>query len=246
MTTLGEIFKIRIGIVLGASNLLTLKKKQALSSAYYPDYIYLVLTKGRQLSNVLVKPSQLQTIEDSPTYLINAIKLEKENPTLFSEFLKTIPPKTLLNQTFSKRQRLFEYDDYNHPDAFITYYSQGLPKVVVNESNNLNCTNSIHRLYLKDEYKNKAWIKELVAIQTFVDFLGDNTKKLARPYGNNIYKYEPSDIIKISIALPLRITQQFLEKLESTFVLMFEAIEVGEKDVAVALANNFLAIYFPS
>lgn len=245
MTTLGDIFKIRIGIVLGASSLLTLKKKQALVSPYYPNYTYLILTKGKQLSNVLVNSSLLQLVEDSPTYLIDAIRLEKENPALFSDFLKTIPPSTLLNQTFSKRHRLFEYDDFNHPDAFVTYYSQGLPKVIVNESANLNCTNSIHRLYLKDEYKSKAWIKELVAIQTFVDFMGDHTKKLARPYGNDIYKYEPSDIIKIPVVLPSKLTKHFLEKLNSTFVLISEAIQIGKKDVAVTLANSFLASYFP-
>lgn len=242
--SLGDIYTIRIGIVLGATKLLTFKKADAFKSDYYPNFLYPIITKGKQLNNLSISPEQLYNIVDSPIFLIDAIKLENENAELFMKFFCTIPETVLLNQTFSKRNGLFAYDDFNYPDAFITYYSQGLPKLILNIDRRLNCTNSIHRLYIKEKYRNVPGLQELISLQLYVDYFEKEIKDLARPYGNMISKFEPSDIAKLPVLLPERFSTKFARDVRVLFEEAVKLISNCEAHLAKQMIVDFLHLVF--
>ena len=238
--SLGEVFTTRIGIVIGATKLLAFKKEDAIKSEYYPEYFYPIITKGKQLKNLIIDRKLLLQNEDLPVYLLDVIKLEKDDPVRFRQFLNEFPSDILINQTFSTRSQLFGYDDYKHPDAFLTYFSQGLPKLIVNHSLQLNCTNSVHRLYLKEDFRNKPWIMKFIAIQTFVDFMENETILLARQYGNKIKKFEPSDAQKIPVILPAFENQLFIKELDKVFTGIVDLVQLDKITEAKELAKQYL------
>lgn len=238
--TLGSILDIKIGIVLGATDLLTFKKQEGESSPYYPDFLYPVLTKGKQLKGLVIDKSSFLKQEHSPIYLVDAIKMEEQNKRLFTQFKKIFPEEVLNNATFQKRERLFDYDDFRHPDAFFIFYSQKLPKIVINQGRQLNCTNSIHRLYVKNEYRRHKSILKFIAMQTFCDYSADATRNLARPYGNGIIKYEPSDAAQLEFFIPNKVTDKFRNRTNEVFEKVNKLVQREKTDQAKSIIRHFL------
>ena len=237
---LKTIFDIRIGIVIGASKLLIFNENIAKVLPYFPNYLYPIVSKGKQLTGITIDKEKLIKDKNTPVYLIDAITLEDKNPALFSDLILSIPISILSNQTFQNRSKLFGYDDFNHPDAFLTYYSQSLPKLIINKNKELNCTNSVHRLYLKNEYKNSQSLVKFFALQTYVDFLHYETKLAAREYGNNILKFEPSDAGNIPLIIPKKMNIEFESDINNLFELANQLIEQNRANEAKNLITAYL------
>lgn len=240
LAQLGDIFDIKIGIVIGAAKLLTIKVKDVEKSPYFPDYVYPLVTKGRQLTNLTVNKDILLKDKGAAAYIIDGIKLEKENPELYRQLLESMPLETISNITFQSRPHLFGYDDFRNPDAFLTYYAQKLPRLIENEDKSLNCSNSVHRLYLKEEFQQRNDIVKFIAIQMFCRFLGDETLQIAREYGNNILKYEPSDAVKIPVLIPRESNDLFRKNLKSVFTSMGECINNSRIEEAIQIGTKFI------
>ncbi|MEA5402596.1 N-6 DNA methylase [Arcicella sp. DC2W] len=237
---LGDIFEVRIGIVIGATKLLTLKVKDAEKSPYFPEYVYPLITKGKQLKNITINKSTLLQVKDTASYIIDGVNLEKSNYELYKCLLESIPNDVISNVTFQKRTHPFGYDDFRNPDAFLTYFAQKLPRLIENENKALNCSNSIHRLYLKSDYLERSDIIRFIAIQMFCNFLSNETLSIAREYGNNILKYEPSDAVKIPVLIPIKFQNSFKKSLDIIFEKLVLKIEAGKLDDASKIAKKFL------
>ncbi|WP_293742425.1 N-6 DNA methylase [uncultured Pedobacter sp.] len=240
LVTLGQVFDIRIGIVLGATKLLIMKTADAKLSPLFPDFVYPILSKGKHLQNISINPERLLEIKQASAYLINGLKLEQVNPDLYIRTLAKLPKEVLENETFKKRTHPFGYDDFKHPDAFLTYFAQKLPKLVENKSKLLNCTNSVHRLFLKPIYQHRKDIVKFIALQTWCNFLKEETETLAREYGNSILKYEPSDAAKIPAFIPKNENETFKLELEKVFYQVQELIDQDMITEAHSLCRNFL------
>lgn len=214
---LKTVFDIRIGIVVGASKLLIFNESKAKLLPFYPKYVYPIISKGKQLNGISINKKQLIDNSNTPIFITDAINMETQDQKLFENFLLGIPTEVLLNQTFQNRNKLFGYDDFNHPEAFLTYYSQDQAKIILNEGKELNCTNSVHRLYLKKEYKKELILIKFFALQTYSDVLFNETRAVAREYGNNIFKFEPSDAGNIPLIIPKAITAEFKKDITKLF-----------------------------
>lgn len=237
---LSDVFNIRIGIVIGATKLLTYNNQNIDANPYYPKYLYPIVTKGKQLESLSITPKRLLQNAQLPVYLVDGLKLEQDDPLLFSTFINSIPTKTLLNVTFKTRSKLFGYDDFNHPDAFLTFYSQQLPRLILNEGKALNATNSLHRLYLREHYHDCSAIVKWISIQFFSGLFHDEILDIARQYGNNIKKYEPSDASKIPVILPEEITEYFIQLVGIKFNEIVVLIDNQEIDLAKQEALAFI------
>lgn len=217
MKSLRDVFTIRIGIVIGATKLLTYKSKHIETNPYFPNYLYPIITKGKQLDGLSISQEKLLRNQDLPAYLVNGLKLEQDDPSLFLQLLNSIPSKTLLNVTFKSRTNLFGYDDFNHPDAFFTFFSRETPRLILNEGKELNATNSVHRMYLKEPYVNNITIIKWVAIQLLGGLFSSEILDLARQYGDRIRKYEPSDASNIPIIVPESFSEDFCHLVDNHF-----------------------------
>jgi adenine-specific DNA-methyltransferase len=239
LTALGSVFDIRIGIVIGATDRLVFNQQSGENSPYYPNYLYPVVTKGKQLKGIVINQELLnKDTQQMPFLLLDAVKLEELNPTLFDDLIKEIPESVLLNQTFRKRTKLFGYDDFKHPDAFLTFFSQGLPKLVINEGRELNCTNSVHRLFFKGQAN--EYLLKFIAIQLYGGILAEQIHSLARPYGNSIRKFEPSDARKIPVFIPTEINENLRKEIDHTMVLINNNININNITAARKIAHNWI------
>lgn len=237
---LNTVFDIRIGIVVGASKLLISSEIKARQLPFFPHYVYPIISKGKQLNGISINKDHLTKDVTTPIYIADAINMEIEDQPLFNDFLLKIPTDILLNQTFQNRAKLFGYDDFNHPDAFLTYYSQGQAKIIFNDKKELNCTNSVHRLYLKKEYKKSLILIKFFALQTFADVLFNDTKAVAREYGNNIFKYEPSDAGNIPLIIPKIITKEFKSEITKLFNSSNKLIQNGKSIEAKSKISSYM------
>lgn len=242
---LQDYFDVKIGIVVGATKLLVMNEEEAKKSPYYPEYTYPIITKGKQLNGVSITTSELiQQNSNSPIYIIDAVTMELESPELFEKLLISIPTDVLLNQTFQNRPNLFGYDDYKTPDAFLTFYSQHLAKIIINEDRELNCTNSVHRLYLKKNEEHAQALLKLFALQTYSDVLHSQTRAVSRQYGNYIIKFEPSDAANIPLLVPRVFNSEITDLINKTFddvkFLISEQNLPEAKIFAASLFNDLL------
>lgn len=237
---LSDIFDIRIGIVLGATKFLTFKSEDIAKSQYFPKYLYPLITKGKQLEGLSINKSKLLKISNLPAYVIDGINMEACDFELYQLFLESIPNEILDNATFKKRVHPFGYDDFNHPDAFLTYFAQKLPRLIENTNNELNCTNSLHRLYLKKEYINRSDVVRLVALQMFCNFTKEKTLMLAREYGNQILKFEPSDAQKIPVFVPKLYDFTLKTVIYKCFTKVESLLEMRKSEDAQKVAMEFL------
>lgn len=240
LSTLGDLFYVRIGIVIGATNLLVHNFNHASGTNFFPDFYYPIVTKGKQLKNLFIDKANLENDRNTQIYLLDVIKMQEKEPKLFRNFLDNFPEKVLINQTFRKRVKLFGYDDFKHPDAFLTFYSQGLPKLILNSNLELNCTNSLHRLYCKQKASNSDEILKFISLQFFCSFLGKETKNKARQYGNAILKYEPSDAAKIPVIIPRKFSKKFVVDLNKQFNQVCDLIDINQISDALSLTTEYL------
>lgn len=237
---LSNFFDIRIGIVVGAAKLLILKSDQ-INNSPFKDYIYPIISKGKQLHNIYIDKKMLEQEVKTSIYIVDGITMEEQNSKLFENLLLSIPTDILLNQTFQNRTKLFGYDDYKHPDAFLTYYSQGQPKIVLNKGKELNCTNSVHRLYLKKEYKKDLTLIRFFALQTYADFLYHETKAVSRQYGNHIFKFELSDSGNIPLIVPKTIDANFKKEILTLFKSVGTLISKNRNDDAKIKVREYMS-----
>jgi adenine-specific DNA-methyltransferase len=242
-TKLGEVFTIRIGIVIGAAKLLTYKNKNLETNIYFPNYLYPIVTKGKQLEGISISREKLLLNDQLPVYLVDGIKLENTDPILFSSLVNSIPPKTLMNVTFRSRPNLFGYDDFNHPDAFLTFFSQSNPRVILNENKELNATNSVHRLYLKEAFVNNYNVVKWISIQLFAELFSEEVSNIARAYGDKIKKYEPSDASNIPIIMPEQGCEEFYLLVNDKFSEISKFISNGEIEIAKQKSLEFVQLY---
>jgi len=239
LVKLGELFDIRIGIVIGATKYLTFSKDQIKKSEIGDEYFYPIVSKGSQLEGLSISRNKLSELENTPNYLLNAIKLEADNQLAFNNLITSIPTSVLLNSTFRKRSKLFGYDDYRHPDAFLTFFSQGLPKLVINTNQELNSTNSVHRLYLKKR-EFPSYFLTFVALQFFSDYFSKSATRLARQYGDNILKFEPSDAAKIPVLIPKSWNRHMITSLNTIVKEIDIMINKQEVEKAKLVAHRFI------
>jgi len=243
---LGDFFDIRIGIVVGATKLLVFNEENIKKLPYYPNYVYPIITKGKQLEALHINVETLTSnYSRSPIYIIDAITMELEQPDLFEKLLLSIPTSTLLNQTFQNRSNLFGYDDYKLPDAFLTFYSQSLARIIINENKELNCTNSVHRLFYKADIieDEKESLLKLFALQTFSEVLYDHVRAVAREYGNQIIKFEPSDAANIPLLIPNTFDEEIHREIDDVYAIVKLLVCDNRIEEAKLIARNFFLGY---
>ncbi len=132
-------------------------------------------------------------------YILNA-QNSMEKGSAIRNYLATFPRGARrINATFKKRGLWFQADDEQIPDGFFTYMHHAGPRLVLNAFN-VNCTNTIHRVYFKQKITPVQ--KKLLAISLLSTFSQFSAEVEGRCYGSGVLKLEPSEVKRLSILLP--------------------------------------------
>jgi hypothetical protein len=135
--------------------------------------------------------------------------------------------------TFKKRERWDQPDDGALPDAFFSYMNDFCPRLVLNDAR-VNCTNSIYRVFFKEDLKEQD--KLLVAISLLSTFSQLSAEFEGRPYGSGVLKHEPSDMRKIRVLLP---ATPALE-IRKTFFAVDRFMKAGDLNSATKAADSLI------
>jgi len=201
---LGDLFDIQIGIVSGANSFFILNSENWKKHSLPDKVASYVLTKFRFAKGVTLEQEDVESIiqigEDC--LLVDTSKAEKINGKL-QEYLDSFPKdKIETTTTFTRRKRSGVWHCFNDnriPDAFFPYMQNKETWIVINKAR-INATNSIHRLYRRDNIGEKE-IK-LSAISILSTFSQLSAEIKGRTYGAGVLKHEPSEAAKIKILMP--------------------------------------------
>lgn len=200
---LGEIFDVQIGIVSGANSFFILNKSEWQKNNLPNAVKTHILTKFRYSQGLGLNQNDIDTIEaiDAPCLLVDTTKAEKIDGNL-KKYIDSFPEEKIKNTTtFTRRAQSgvwHKFNDHRIPEAFFPYMQNEGAWIVLNQAK-VNTTNSIHRLYKKENvYVND----KLVAISILSSFSQVSSELVGRTYGAGVLKHEPSEANKILILLP--------------------------------------------
>lgn len=199
--SLGDLASVLIGTVTGANKFFVLKPSDVTELKIEPEYLNPIFSKFSHAQSLNISDSDLQKWENN-NYPCQLLHLDDENDasaavrayaSTFDEGAKSD------NKTFKKRACWLASDDRRIPDAFLSYMNHNGPRLVLNEAG-INSTNSIHRVFFKEELTQTD--KKLVAISLLTSFSQASAELEGRSYGSGVLKTEPSEAKRIKLIFP--------------------------------------------
>lgn len=232
---LGEVANILIGIVTGANHYFILKPSQVKSLGISKRHTRTIAAKFGLLNGIALseKDTTKWKEEDRPCILF---RIADKNITSSEQtYIGTFPEEARLkNSTFKRRANWLDADDNRIPDAFLSYMNHHGPRLVLNNQN-LNATNSIHRVYFNSSLS--AHEKKLIAISLLTTYSQLSAEICGRNYGSGVLKLEPSEARNIRIALPTTTNRMLIN---TTFSQIDRLLRRGNIDAAHKLADEFI------
>jgi adenine-specific DNA-methyltransferase len=233
---LGDLCKIKIGIVTGANDFFVINREAA-SAAKLPDNsLSYILAKFSYVrgTNLLRKDLNALDKANRRCLLINTSGISKVSGAL-KNYLDGFPmDKLLSNKTFGKRGIWYQPDDGQVPDAFFPYMQGRGPSLLLNGAG-VTCTNTVHRIFFERDVA--GILKKAVAISILSTFSQLSAEIQGRSYGSGILKHEPSEVSRITLLLPCKINSNTIRE---TFNKIDSLLRNGEIVQAQNIADKFV------
>ena len=197
---LGDVARISIGIVTGANKLFVLREDVAWQRRLPLAGLKPIFAKFSAAPGIELTPCDLISAMDRgvPSLLVDGSKSKKCKTVrlYFARIPKRFREK---NVTFRKHSDWRCPDDNLTPAAFLSYMHHTGPRLVLNRCG-VNATNTIHRLYFK---QNVTYARQkLIAISLLSTFSQLSAEIEGRSYGAGVLKHEPSEAREIRLILP--------------------------------------------
>lgn len=235
---LGDISDIKIGLVTGANKWFTLSENRARELKLHHSHLKPIITKFNQLKGLthsLTAHRELRkSNSDTPTLLLNPSQINK--PSASARYLAKISKNDRENnRTFKKRPQWFRPDDGLSPDAFLSYMFDTCPKLVLNEDCEVNCTNSIHRVYFKTEMS--VAYKRAVSLSFLSSFSKLSAEYEGKSYGSGVQKLEPTAAKNVR----LFINEKLIIKLNRVWDKVNKLLIENNENAATELIDNIIS-----
>jgi adenine-specific DNA-methyltransferase len=194
---LGDLGKVRIGVVTGANSFFIRSAAEADSLGKAVRSVPIV-SRGAWLNGprwdhadqqaVAAKPSRLLLLPGGESKLSKAAKkalraAERELIDRRSHCVRRTPWYTVRDQAV--------------PDLFLPYMASGPPRLVLNDTR-ATCTNAIHRVWLHSDERSR---KESIAAASWTTLYRLSAELCGRTYGGGILKLEPNGATELRLAL---------------------------------------------
>lgn len=234
---LNDYYDVKIGFVTGLKKFFILNsEKQKLhglpNSAMRPVLSNTSLAKGIEYTcedHAINKKRNAECLLFHPKIGFRSEYIKKYIKSIDFEQIDSI-------QTFKKRVDWFRTDDEKIPDAFMMYLCQSGHKIILNSAK-INCTNNVHRLYLKNKLNRST--THLIAISMMSSFSQLSCDTLGREYGSGALKLEPTLAKSVQLLMPDAPHQSISSCFRKVNKLLGDADLVG----AISLADNFILKY---
>lgn len=238
---IGDMAHINIGVVTGANDFFVVSQEQLLTIGLKPSDCDPIIAKFKQTAGLQYTHEDHHKALDAgfKGYLINGFG--RDNNERVTAYINTFPTsRRESTATFKKRKVWHHTGDQKIPDAFFPVMHHLGPKIVLN---NINCnsTNTVHRVYFKDDINQPEMM--LLCISILSSFSQISAEIVGRRYGSGVLKHEPSEAKKIAVLMPEGICY---EVLKVAFAKIDFAVRQQEVTQAMSFADEFLISSLPT
>ncbi|MDP1992989.1 MAG: N-6 DNA methylase [Syntrophales bacterium] len=178
-----EFGNIKIGVVTGADNFFILDEEEASKYGFSEECLVPIFRSSLELTGLSLngnRPSK------------KLIILTPQNNEKFKDYiLKGVKLRYHLRAHSLRRDPWYCVNQGKVPDAFFPYRTMRIPYMVLNDQG-VQCTNSIHRIYFKEELSccEKKWIQ--VSMLSVPGQL--SIEAYSKTYGSGVLKVEPNSL----------------------------------------------------
>lgn len=232
---LGDLCKIKIGIVTGANSFFILNREQALSNGIPDEALSFILAKFSNIRGLKVLRKDMEKLYRSGgRCLLVDTRLVDNLGGALGEYLDGYSTEAReINKTFKKRKLWHRPNDGLIPDAFLSYMQASGPSLMLNVAR-IVCTNTIHRVFFNESVNSS--LSKAIAISIMSTFSQLSAEIEGRSYGSGVLKHEPSEAYKIALLIPTVKS----EVINNTFRKIHILLRQGLNYKAQAEADNFV------
>jgi adenine-specific DNA-methyltransferase len=235
---LGDLADLRIGLVTGANSFFVIDRATAERHHLWPDCVLPVLSKMRDASGLVYSyRDHLRSLGRQRRCLI--VGAPKPNIPKASRYFREYTrgfaeSRRKANVTFNKRDPWHAVDDRKVPDAFLSYMHHEGPRLVLNSAN-INCTNSIHRVYFSQVVTPlQRKLSSLSILSTFSQVIAELE---GRAYGGGILKHEIREARRLALLLP---SECSVQDIREAWRSANDALKAGNPLRARAIADELV------
>lgn len=240
-TPLGELVRINIGLVTGASDFFVLRPSALKTHGLQPSNCGLVISKYRHTSGLEVTPEQLNALTETDERVLLLKCSQRRKSARVTKYLQTFAAEVRAKvATFGKRRPWHNLDDKQIPDAFLPCLVRGSPRLVLNTAK-INCTNNVLRLWFHAAPSAVAKQKLALALASTPGQLA--AEAFGRACGSGGLKIEPGDWLGIKLLLP---RDAGLADVRAAFRDVDALLRADKVDEARQRADQFLRLTIPS
>ena len=238
-STLGDIAEISIGVVTGANDFFVLGRDQLSAAGLQPNDCDPIVAKFKQVRglNYNAEDHECSLIAGYKGHLVDGLGRE-ENERVFA-YISTFPTeRRATTATFKKRSVWYRTGDNKIPDAFFPVMHHLGPKLALNEMG-CNSTNTVHRVYFKDDIDLSS--RQLLCVSILSSFSQVSAEIVGRRYGSGVLKHEPSEAKMIAVLMPLLSA----EAVRTAYDQVDSALRMDDIAGATAIADELIASALP-
>ncbi|TVT32698.1 N-6 DNA methylase [Marinobacter vinifirmus] len=195
---MGQVSDVLIGMVTGKNNSFVIDKNTSIDHCLEDGDLRPVVSKFSDMFGLVhTKKRHEKLVENGARALLVCPADITVRGSRVRQYLAMISrDDRVKNKTFKKRRFWFYPDDERYPDAFLSYMTDKGPKLIVNSAK-VNCTNSIHRVFFHDIYRN--YNRRGIATSMLSSYTQLSAELSGRSYGSGVLKLEPSAAKNVSL-----------------------------------------------
>lgn len=238
--TVGDIAEISIGVVTGANDFFVLGRDQLSTAGLRPSDCDPIIAKFKQVRGLsyTAEDHEFALAAGFKGHLVDGLGRE-ENERVFA-YIGTFPPERLdTTATFKKRPLWYRTGDAKVPDAFFPVMHHLGPKLALNGMG-CNSTNTIHRVYFKDDLDLAN--RQLLCVSILSSFSQVSAEIVGRRYGSGVLKHEPSEAKTIAVLMPLL----SVDAVQNAYDQVDAALRRDDIAGAMAVADALIAAAMPA
>ncbi|SHN44753.1 N-6 DNA Methylase [Duganella sacchari] len=215
---LGDIATLQIGLVTGNTKFFVKSKSDWKTEDVEARHLQYILPQSKWVSgiNLTSVDTEIQISNDVPCLALNSPASPRAERLV--RYLQSYDADLILkNATFGKRPHWFRFADDKIPDAFFVFMASLGPRIILN-SVSCNATNSVYRVFFKDDVS--LSMQKLAAISIHSTFSQLSAEIVGHARGSGALKLEPSSAHKIRLSMPDNLS-------ENTINTAFNAVDAA-------------------
>ncbi len=222
---LGDLCDIKIGLVPGATPFFIKTLEQMEKENVSEEDCQCIVTSTRDVSSLVLQEK---------TGLRRVLTITDKDAERYRKFIKEGEKNGFHERRHCKNRKCWYSISVPHhaPDAFFSYRSSSIPLLTINKLG-VWCTNALHAIFFK---KNKVsenqiqWIQlSLLSAFSLLDI-----ELLAKTYGKDVLKIEPSALKKVRVYCPDKpIDAEIVQEIDAL-------LKSGDRDGVVIVATRYV------